>query len=161
MSEAFKQASALFFPKKMSVSTGKVTKINGSTCTVERENLPTLLDVRLQALEGDFSNHLMIKPKKGSEVVCLSVDGENAETCIVKHTEIESVEIKVEGGIIKLENGKFQFKNDNADLKKLLTELFSELKTAIIQTPSGPGNFSPNNKLKLEQLKNKTNQLFE
>ncbi|SDE76053.1 hypothetical protein [Riemerella columbipharyngis] len=161
MSEALKQAIGLFSDKGLKVSIGKVTALSGNTCTVERENLPPLLDVRLQALKGDFSNHLLIKPKLNSQVVCLSVDGETAETCIVQYTEIESVEMSIGGAVLKVENGKLQIKNSAADLKELLTELLAELKTAIIQTPSGIGKFSPNNKLKFEELKNKTTQLLE
>lgn len=161
MSELFKEALNQVSRPKTTISVGKVKELNGTTCIVERENLPPLLDVRFQALEGNFNNHFLIIPAIGSEVVCLSLDGESAETCIVQYTEIESVEISIGGGVLKVENGKLQFKNEVADLKELLTELLAELKTGVITTPSGPGNFAPNHQVKFEELKTKVIQLLE
>ena len=43
-------------------------EITGNTCKVSRENLPTLEDVRLNAIEGDFSNKIIIYPAIGSGV---------------------------------------------------------------------------------------------
>ncbi len=160
MSEVLKEAFRLLSDKKLKVSTGKVTEIKGTICKVERENLPPLLDVRLQALEGNFKNYLIIKPKLKSEVVCLSIDGETSETSIVKYTEIESIDCEIEGLKFKVEKGKLQLKNDKADLKLLLTELLNELKSAVIQTPTGPGNFSPKNVQKFKELESKTKQLL-
>lgn len=80
-----------------SSSIGKVIEITGNTCKVERENLPTLEDVRLNAVEGDFSNKIIIYPKLGSEVLCLIVAGEKEETAIVQYTEIDRVLIEING----------------------------------------------------------------
>lgn len=160
MSELFKEALKQVSRAKTSISVGVVKELNGNTCTVERENLPPLLDVRLQALEGDFKNRFLIKPKVNSEVVCLSVDNEVAETCIVQYTEIDSVEINIGGAKIEVSNGKVQVKNEQADLKEILTDALQTLENAKILTPSGPGKFSPNEKLKFKQLKSKTEKLF-
>ena len=40
-----------------------------------------------------------------------------------------------------------------ADLKEVLKTVFETLKNAIITTPSGPGQFSPNDKLVFEEAK--------
>lgn len=160
MSEVINELFALYGNKKITASTGVVTEIKGDTCTVEREGLPPLLDVRLQAVSGDFKSKFLVTPKIGSAVVCLSVDNQQAESCVVQCTEIEKIEIQTEGATLNIANGKFDIKNENSDLKSLLNELLIELKNAIIQTPSGVGKFSPMNKQKFEALKEKTDKLF-
>ena len=126
------------------VTMGIVKEITGSTCMVERENLPPLQDVRLNAIEGDFDNHILIIPKIGSKVLCLVIGDQNEETAIIKYTEIEKVIIQIEGAKFEMSGGKFQFKNN-----------------AIILTPNGAGRFAPTTKQKLNQIKTKNNELFE
>lgn len=161
MEQVFEQAFVRLNKHKRTTSIGIVTKVANDVCEVEREGLPPLLDVRLNAVQTAVENPFLVVPKVGSMVLCLEVENQPAETCVVKYTEIERVEIIIGGAVLKIENGKIQFKNDNADLKILLTELLTELKTAIIQTPSGVGNFAPNNVAKFAELESKTNQLFE
>lgn len=147
--------------KKQVTSVGVVSRVNGNTCEVERDDLPPLLDVRLNAIQGVFENCLNIEPKIGSQVLCLEVEGEPSETCVVGYTEIDSVEVKIDGAIVKIAQGKVQIKNNFANLKLLLSEWLTELKTAVIQTPAGIGNFSPNNVTKFSELESKINQLLE
>ena len=117
--------------------------------------------MRLNAVQGVFEDHLNIVPKIGSQVLCLEVEGEPSETCVVGYTEIDSVEVKIEGAIVRVAQGKVQIKNRFANLKQLLGEWLSELKMAVIQTPAGIGNFSPNNVAKFSDLESKINQLLE
>ncbi len=161
MSELLKEAIQVFSDKKIIVSTGTVSRIKGNVCEVKREHLPPLLDVRLQALEGDFENHLLIKPKLNSEVVCLSIDGEDAEACVIKYTEIEGIDCEIKGLKIVVENGKLQIKNKSTDLGAALSELVSELTSAVIQTPAGLGSFSPKNIQKFGELSLKIKGLFK
>lgn len=160
MEELFKQTIERLNKHKKTTSIGVVTAIEGNTCTVERVGLPPLLDVRLNAVQGTFEHHLNIIPKIGSQVLCLEVENMPSETCVVAFTEIQSVDIEIDKAIFKVEGGKIQLKNQNADLKLLLTELLTELRNAVVQTPSGVGNFAPSVKAKLQELDNKVNQLF-
>ena len=99
-----------------------------------------------------------LQPKVGS-LVCVAFI--NKETAIVVGTsELEKVECTLGGFTLKIEDGKLQLKNEQADFKTLLIELLIELKNAIIQTPSGPGNFAPQNIAKFEEINNKINQLW-
>lgn len=161
MEEELKLAFRAMSRPKQVTSVGTVAGVQGDTCTVERTGLPPLEEVRLNAVVGDFSSFLKIFPKAGSEVLCLEIENNPAETCIVAYTEIERIEADIDGVVFKLEKGKIQVKNDNADLKLLLTELLTELKKAVIQTPSGVGNFAPPNVAKFTELETKTKQLFE
>ncbi len=160
--EEFNRAVSALVKKQAVTTVGIIKEVQGVTCTVEREGLPELLDVRLQAVDKDFVSFIFIVPKVGSEVLCLEVENQPAETVIVKYTEIERIEIKVAGAEwIISSNGKITLKNEKADLKDILTTAFDTVSNATITTPSGPGFFSPNDKIKLEELKQDTLKLFE
>lgn len=165
MEEAFVKAVAIIGSKNKPIvgyaSIGTVAEITGMTCTVEREGLPPLLDVRLNAIDQSFDDMFLIIPVIGSQVLCLVVENQHAETAIVKYTEVEKVIITIGGARFEMSAGKFDFKNDQSDLKEILTKTFDQLKNAIITTPSGPGQFSDPNKLEFEQLKSDTEKLFK
>ena len=157
--ESFIEAISKLNNNKSS-SIGKVIEITGNTCKVERENLPTLEDVRLNAIEGDFSNKIIIYPAIGSEVLCLEISGDKEETAIVQYTEIDKVLIEINGAKFEMSGGKFQIKNEEADLKKLHNDWLNELKNAIILTPSGPGRFSLTTKARFDLLKQDNEKLL-
>jgi hypothetical protein len=159
--ENFFRAVEQIVKNKQSASIGKVVKITGNTCTVERENLPPLLDVRLNAIEGDFSNKIIIYPKIGSKVLCLITGIEKSETAIVQYTEIDKVLIEIEGAKFEMSGGKFQIKNENSDQKKITNDTLDALIQAIIQTPQGPGNFAPSTVQKFQKIKTDNNNLYE
>lgn len=149
--------------KKVAITTvGIVKEVKGLSCVVEREGLPELLDVRLQAINKDFVSFFLIVPKVGSEVLCLEVENQPAETVIIKYTEIERIEVKVGGAEWTISNsGKFRLKNEKSNLKEILTRAFDTVSNATITTPSGPGFFSVGDKHKLAELKKQTLNLFE
>lgn len=146
-------------PAQMTV--GIVTEISGLTCKVERENLPPLEDVRMNAIEGSFEDLFLIIPKIGSQVLCATIENNNEETTIIKYTEIDQVIITIKGARFEMSAGQFQIKNENADLKKINNELLDALKNAVIQTPNGIGHFAPNTKIKFNQIQEKNNELFK
>jgi len=159
--EVIAKQSQKSLPVNRSTSIGTVTEITGMTCTVEREGLPPLFDVRFNAIDKNFDNCILIYPAIGSEVLCLVVENEPAETAIVKYTEIDKVIITIGGARFEMSGGKFEVKNETSDLKQILTDGFNQLKNAIITTSSGPGQFSDKDKLKFETLKNDTENLFK
>jgi len=158
--ESFIKAINKIIDNKSS-SIGKVVEITGLTCKVERENLPTLEDVRLNAIEGDFSNKIIIFPKIGSEVLCLKIAGDKEETAIVKYTEIDKVLIEIDGAKFEMSGGKFQIKNEESDQKKITNDLIATLKKAIILTPNGPGKFADSTKQEFDNVKNDNDNLYK
>lgn len=144
-----------------SSSIGKVVEITGNTCKVERENLPPLEDVRLNAIEGDFSNKIIIFPKIGSEVLCLEIAGTKEETAIVQYTEIDKVLIEIDGAKFEMSGGKFQIKNESSDQKKITSDTLDALISAVIQTPQGIGNFAPSTVQKFQKIKTDNQNLYE
>ena len=99
-----------------------------------------------------------LQPKVGS-LVCVAFIGKET-AIVVGSSALDKVEYTSEGFSLKIENGKIQIKNEQANFKTLLNDLLKELKNAIIQTPSGPGNFAPQNVAKFEEINNKINQLW-
>ena len=137
----------------------KVTAVDEENQTADVEPLDgssPIYDVYLvvNMEQGGF----YLQPKVGS-LVCVAFI--NKETAIVVGTsELEKVECILGGFTLKIEDGKLQLKNEQADFKTLLNDLITELKSVIIQTPAGPGNFAPNNVAKFEEINNKINALW-
>lgn len=142
---------------------GKVKSISGDTCVVEREDLPDLEDVRLNAVSGVFEDLMIVYPKIGSEVMALQVENAPEENAVVKYTEIDKVLIKIGGASLEMSAGKFEFKNTKADLKELLVETLHTISNAKIDTPDGPmtGAFNINEIQKFESLKGDVTKLFK
>jgi hypothetical protein len=79
----------------------------------------------------------------------------------VAHSEIESMSLRIENTQLTINNAGVHLQRGEVDFKSLLNELLNELKTAIIQTPSGVGNFAPNNVAKFDEINNKMNELLQ
>ena len=145
--------------QELYVKVCRVTSIDEEAKTADVSPLDGSSPINDVYLVVDFDKGgFYLQPKIGS-LVCVAFI--NKETAIVVGTsELEKVECILEGFTLKIEDGKLQLKNEQADFKTLLIELLIELKSAIIQTPSGPGNFAPQNIAKFEEINNKINQLW-
>ncbi len=160
ISEIFSDAVSAVANDKALVYAGTVTEINGISCTVERGDLPPLLDVRLNAVNSNIADYMLIVPKLQSQVLCVVIENELTETAIIKYSDIDRIEIKIKDAIIELKNGKFSIKNDKANLKSILKDALNQLQNSKILTPVGPGNFSPSDILKFKEFSDKLDKLF-
>lgn len=81
----------------MQVTEGTVTTVDKveRTCTVERDYLPTLFDVRLNAILNPGDSQVTIFPKSGSRVLCALVEGQPTDAFVLTATEPEEVSGKV------------------------------------------------------------------
>ena len=145
--------------QELYVKVCRVTSVDEEAKTADVSPLDGSSPINDVYLVVDFEQGgFYLQPKVGS-LVCVAFI--NKETAIVVGTsELEKVECILEGFTLKIEDGKLQLKNEQADFKTLLIELLIELKNAIIQTPSGPGNFAPQNVTKFEEINNKINALW-
>ena len=156
--------------KKFSLVVGTVKEINEDTCTVD-----DFEDVRLNAVIDNLESQFTVYPKIGSKVIIGKLENES-DMFVVRVSEIEKVKIKIENQLFEItaekfsveindqlfemKDGKFSIKVGSVSLKSILNNAFQKLKTAIITTPSGPGQFSPADKVAFEQYNNQVNQLL-
>lgn len=140
--------------KSFYLLTGTVKSVDGDICIVDEYE-----DVRLNAIVDDLQSQFTVYPKIGSKVIIGRLKDSN-EMFVIRVSEIEQVTIKINDQLFELKDGKFTIKVGNVSLKSILNNAFEKLKTAIITTPSGPGQFSPADVSAFEQYNNQVNQLL-
>lgn len=142
----------------LSVEVVSVNKEKG-TCRVFEDGLE--FEVRLASVINEDKNRFYLFPKVGSSVLIAPIEEDINRCHVVGYSEIESFSFCTEQTEFQIDQNGFLLKRNETNFKTLLNELLTELKNAIIQTPSGVGNFAPNNKRKFEQINEKINQLFK
>ena len=131
-----------------------VDKGNG-TCVVKDDELQ--YTVRLASVINDNAERFYLFPKVGSSVLIASIGEDENRYYVVAYSEIESVSLRIEDTQLTIDKAGIHLQRGEVDFKSLL----NELKAAIIQTPSGPGNFAPNNVAKFDEINNKINELLQ
>ena len=129
------------------------------TCVVKDEELE--YTVRLASVINENAERFYLFPKIGSSVLISSIGEDENRYHVVGYSEIESVSLQIDELQLKVDKAGFHLQRGEVDFKSLLNELLNELKTAIIQTPAGVGNFAPNNVAKFEEINNKINELLQ
>lgn len=142
----------------LSVEVISVSKEKG-TCRVFEDGLE--FEVRLASVINEDKNRFYLFPKIGSSVLIAPIEEDINRYHVVGYSEIESFSFCTEQTEFQIDKDGFLLKRNEINFKTLLNELLTQLKNAIIQTPSGVGNFAPNNKRKFEEINNKINQLFK
>ena len=125
-----------------------VTSVDWQEKTCEATDLDTKLPFLNIALG---IGGIYIKPKVGSLILVGMVENNESQPFLLNAQEVEIYELRADN---------FTIHNETVDFKTLLNDLLVELKNAIIQTPSGPGNFAPQNVAKFEEINQKINQLW-
>ena len=125
-----------------------VTSVDWKEKTCEATDLDTKLPFLNIALG---IGGMYIKPKVGSLILVGMVENNESQPFLLNAQEVEIYELRADN---------FTIHNETADFKTLLNDLITELKSAIIQTPAGPGNFAPQNVAKFEEINQKINQLW-
>lgn len=142
----------------IAVEVVSVDKTQG-TCVVKDDGLEYI--VRLASVINENTERFYLFPKVGSSVLIASIGEDENRYYVVAYSEIESVSLRIEDTQLTIDKAGVHLQRGEVDFKSLLNELLNELKTAIIQTPAGVGNFSPNNVAKFEEINNKINQLLQ
>lgn len=135
-----------------------VDKVLGM-CEVKDDELQ--YTVRLASVINDNTERFYLFPKVGSSVLIASIGEDENRYYVVAYSEIESVSLRIEDTQFTIDKAGVHLQRGEVDFKSLLNEILNELKTAIIQTPSGPGNFAPNNVAKFDEINNKINELLQ
>jgi hypothetical protein len=140
---------------KFSLTVGTVIAITGDTCTVDDYE-----DVRLNAIDDNLTSQFTVYPKLNSKVIIGRIEGED-DCFVVKCSEIEKVIIKIDDQVFEMMHGKFKIEKGAVSLKSILNNTYEKLKTSIITTPSGPGQFSPADVQAFDEYNNQVNELLQ
>lgn len=133
------------------VISGTATDVGETTCTVERDNAPSLFDVRLNAIDDNLESHFTVYPKDGSQVLVAVIENLETEVVVVRCSEVAKVSIKTgEHSLVMDEDGTV-FNEGEKGLVKLaemvswmqkVSKDLTTLKT-LLQTSPVAGNGNP------------------
>lgn len=97
MDENFERLITILLKKNLPamVCVGTVNELSEDkqTCTVEREDAPTLYQVRLNAIIGKLENNVTIIPTVGSKVLCSLIDNDVNEAFVLSSEKPEEVNV--------------------------------------------------------------------
>lgn len=140
-----------------------VTKVEQFTCSVKIGELE-VDDVLLKSSLENNDNYLVLRPKIGSPVTLLSVDGTLSSLQVVKVNEVEEFEYHHNGLTVQLDgkNEKVLVKNDSSNLYDLMNDLATIVKQLKVYTPAGPsGNPLPDTIARVTQFEQAFKQLLK
>ena len=162
-------------PLYLSEGTVKSVDKKSLTCEVEREDLPTLYDVRLNAMLEAGSDLVTIFPKSGSRCLVALVNNEPTDGYLLSTTDIEEVSVNVgtSGVIINkdkvsakcgtsevtLEAAGITIKKDDS-LKSILESIIDQM-AAITVTGSFGTSSVPVNMIQINLIKQNIAKLFK
>lgn len=140
-----------------------VTKVNEFTCSVKIGELE-VDDVLLKTSVQNNENFMVQRPKVGSPITLLSVDGTLSSLQVVKINEVEEFEYHHNGLTVKLdgENKKIVVKNNESNLYDLMNDLATIVKQLKVYTATGPSGFPlPDTIARVNQFETDFKQLLK
>ncbi|MDH1880926.1 hypothetical protein [Empedobacter sp. GD03797] len=116
-----------------------VTKVDDFTISAKIGDLE-IDNILLKTQVENNDNFMVQRPKIGSPVTLLSVDGTLNSLQVVKINEVEEFEYHHNGLTIKLDgkDGKLIVKNNEVNLYQLMTDLATIVKQLKVYTAVGP-----------------------
>ncbi len=134
------------------VVSGTAVNVRDTLCDVERENAPTLYDVRLNAIDNDLQSFVTVVPKDKSNVLVAVIENLKTEAVVVRCSEVQKVLLKIGTNTVVMDDDGFIFNDGNisglAKLPKLIEwmqKVYSDLQTLKTQLQTHPvaGNSAP------------------
>lgn len=116
-----------------------VTKVKGFTISAKIGELE-IDNILLKTQVENNDNFMVQRPKVGSPVTLLSVDGTLNSLQVVKINEVEEFEYHHNGLTVKFDgkDGKLIVKNETVDLYQLMSDLAAIVKELKVYTAVGP-----------------------
>ncbi|MDM1550664.1 hypothetical protein [Empedobacter falsenii] len=140
-----------------------VTKVDDFTISAKIGELE-IDNILLKTQVENNDNFMVQRPKIGSPVTLLSVDGTLNSLQVVKINEVEEFEYHHNGLTIKLDgkDGKLIVKNNEVNLYQLMTDLATIVKQLKVYTAVGPsGTPLPDTIARVEQFEQDFKQLLK
>lgn len=119
---------------------GKVTAVDGETCSVKLVSGLELSGVKLNASVTDSDDYLLLEPVLNSDVLLLSGDGTLSNLYLIKVDQVAKFKFSQNGLKVEFDSTdkKVKIGNETADLKTILQDLATLLKGLKVFTPAGP-----------------------
>ena len=131
--------------EKMVLTSGIVSEVKADSIDVEREGMPSLLDVRFNSVLIPVENQFKVTPKKGSAVLCGIIESDISEAVLIACSEIEKLEIKIDSSEFEIDKDGFKIKRENINLKDVLktgfdnqNEVNKVLQKVVVSIGSSP-----------------------
>lgn len=110
---------------------GTAKNIRDTLCDVERENAPTLLDVRLNAIDGDLQSFVTVYPEEGSKVIVGIIENLRTEAVVLRCSEVEKVNLKIGDQTLKIDKDGFVFNDGTLDGMIKIRELTEKINALV------------------------------
>jgi len=136
------RASAKKYQVKQ-ILTGIAKEVGNTTCTVEREDAPTLYEVRLNAIDDDLQSNVTIYPADGSSVIVGIIEGLKTEAVLIRCSEVEMVKVKIGEQIITIDKNGTVINGTN--ITNWMEKVYSDMQTlkGLLSTSVIAGNGAP------------------
>lgn len=118
--------------EKMIITSGKVTEVRDESIDVEREGMPSLLEVRFNSVLNAVQNEFKIVPKKGSIVLCGIIESNISEAILISCSEVEKLKIKVDQLEFECAGDGIKISNNGESFLTALNDMFDELNKILI-----------------------------
>ena len=139
---------------------GRATEVTNTSCTVKREDGADMLEVLLNAVEGDLDSFAIIIPAEGSEVLVGVIEGNRAEGVVLRCSEVEKIIWKNGTTELEFTAGGWDIKRGNESLKKILYDLLITMLGTTANTNVGPTLLPLINASDFLNLQNRLDDLF-
>lgn len=137
------------------VLSGVATDVGESTCTVERQGLPSLFDVRLNAIDDDLQSFFTVYPAEGSTVLVAIIENMKTEAVVIRCSEVRRVKAKIGDTELELDADGFRFYRSDENLQAVISDLIGEIQKIVVvvgTTPNIPA---------LEAIKQRLKQILK
>ena len=137
------------------VLTGTAKDVGELTCTVEREGSPSLLDVRLNAIDDDLESYFTIYPAEGSAVLVAIIENMKTEAVVIRCSEVEKVKAKIGTTVLELDASGFRFGRNDENLRIIVEDLITEIQKIVVVVGTTP------NVVALESIKTRMKSILK
>lgn len=146
--------------------TGKVTTIDGETCSVELVSGLVLSGVKLNASVTDGDDYLLLEPVLKSDVLMLSGDGTLSNLYLIKMDQVAKFKFSKNGLKVEFDSNdkKVNIENGDVSLKDLFTDLANILtgfKVSVLAVGAPSGTPTPDIITLIEQFSTSVNGLLK
>jgi hypothetical protein len=130
--------------KKVTVFPGEIVSVDEgeNTCVVNDGDIE-IYDVRLKALIDTYDQNIVLIPAVGSSVLVCNIGHSENAFAVILASEVEKVVGKIGTTEFLVDSSGYMIKKGSENLKTILNDLITDLISADLATPAGPGTMGP------------------